>query len=554
MTSLLLPLLALSLAAAPAVPPRARPARQAPVLVAIVVDQLAAWVAAERLPLLPSGGFARLRREGTWVKDLDYLSAATETAPGHAALFTGRTPRENGIVANAVWRADLDGGRVGSLLEAPGTSLVGAARAARGVSLERLTARPLADALRERFPGAVTVALSFKDRGAVFAAGSHPTAALWYDGEGALVTSSAFAAGLPAWAARHLQAPAPGLALTWTPLDEPFLEGHAATPDDQPGESEEAPGGRRFPHPVSGAPRPSAAFRSSPFADVALVDLALDALDATRRPDQPMLLAISFSANDHVGHLYGPDSWEAWDELLRLDATLGRLLDGLDARLGPGAWAVVLSGDHGVAPLPEVVAAGRAPWCRAEEANPYQKPCAAGPRLAGGLQERLEAAAAAELGPGGPWIARVVESLVELTPAGRALGPERRAALERALARQAAATPGLLTTVSLAPMAGACPPQADLGLAALVCRATVAGRGDLYLVPGRGSFFGGASGANHGSPYRYDRTVPLLVRYPGGARGRVVERGIFGSFYASAWYALTGEAVDGPYGGVVGRE
>src|SRR5262245_29078282 len=39
----------------------------APFAIAFVVDQLSAWVAEERFPLLPeTGGFARLRREGTW--------------------------------------------------------------------------------------------------------------------------------------------------------------------------------------------------------------------------------------------------------------------------------------------------------------------------------------------------------------------------------------------------------------------------------------------------------------------------------------------------------
>ena len=57
------------------------------VAVAIVIDQLAAWVAEQRLEKLPpAGGFARLRSEGTWVKRCEYTYAITETAPGHAAL------------------------------------------------------------------------------------------------------------------------------------------------------------------------------------------------------------------------------------------------------------------------------------------------------------------------------------------------------------------------------------------------------------------------------------------------------------------------------------
>src|SRR5271170_1621591 len=68
---------------------RASPAAQraSPVVVSIVIDQEAAWIASERWPLLPAnGGLARLRREGTYAEDMRYAHAATDTAPGHAAL------------------------------------------------------------------------------------------------------------------------------------------------------------------------------------------------------------------------------------------------------------------------------------------------------------------------------------------------------------------------------------------------------------------------------------------------------------------------------------
>ena len=69
-------------AAVPATPATAAP----PVwLVTIVVDQMAAWMADERWNALPSdGGFARLLREGTYVREVRFAHSNTETAPGHA--------------------------------------------------------------------------------------------------------------------------------------------------------------------------------------------------------------------------------------------------------------------------------------------------------------------------------------------------------------------------------------------------------------------------------------------------------------------------------------
>ena len=57
-------------------------------------------MADERWPALPSdGGFARLQREGLYVRELRFAHAVTETAPGHAALYTGAVPRATGIVS-----------------------------------------------------------------------------------------------------------------------------------------------------------------------------------------------------------------------------------------------------------------------------------------------------------------------------------------------------------------------------------------------------------------------------------------------------------------------
>jgi predicted AlkP superfamily pyrophosphatase or phosphodiesterase/peptidoglycan/LPS O-acetylase OafA/YrhL len=548
--------------AAPAAVPG--PPRGAPLVVAIVVDQLPAWAAQERWPLLPEGGgFARLRREGTWVKELRYLHALTETAPGHAALFTGRTPRENGIVANVVVRDDLPGRPATSILEDPRTRLAGTAAIRPGASLARLEGDTVADALRARDPEAVIVAVSLKDRGALLGGGRRPTWAAWFDGDGrggaALVTSSALPA-VPGWATRLTPDLSPGSPLRWSLLDPAFVASHAATGDDQEGEGVES-GGRTFPHAIATAPDRLRAFRASPMADEALVDLALEAVRRQRRPDHPMLLVLSLSANDYVGHTFGPDSWEAWDELLRLDGTLARLLTGLDQQVGPGGHAEVLSADHGMAPLPEVVAARTPAWCAPGAPDPHERPCAPGLRLDDEeVRAALEVAVAKALGEPARaarparWVEAFADPLVYLSAEARAAPPARRAVIDGAVSAAAARLPGIAGSFALSGLPGTCPPAADESLPALVCRASRPEVGDVYLVPTPGSFFwSGRTGSSHGSPYLYDRAVPLLARLPGGAQGEVVARGLFGSYRATLWYALTGEDVAGPYGGVVGR-
>ncbi len=493
------------------------------VVVTIVVDQFAAWIAQERLDTLPStGGFARLRREGTWFRQLRYEHAATDTAPGHSALYTGQPPRESGIFANEV--LDAHGARI-SILRDESARLVtpdGQVDAA-GSSIARLRIPTLADRLREARPRATIVSVSLKDRGAIFGGGRHPDATLWFDPSREMfVTSTAFASSYPAWArARGAHDAVLALrAAPWTVVDESWVRAHAATPDDQPGEGDLDGWGTTFPHDFAHARRPGSALRASPRGDQAVAALALDAVDHARRANEPMLLAISLSSNDYVGHLFGPDSWEAWDQLRRLDATLAQLFDGLDARVGSQRWALVLSGDHGIVTLPEAsrVAASR-PWCsHGAAADAFERPCTEVSRLLpDDIARELEATAQTAIGAG-HWVLGVADPYVFLTPEGEALGASRRTQLIDALTARLRAHAEIVRVERTDSVATDC--AAGESMDALLCHAIPPRNGAvLYAMTRAGAFFDAGYvngfGTSHGSPYLFDRAVPLFVRAPG---------------------------------------
>jgi hypothetical protein len=65
------------------------------------------------------------------------------------------------------------------------------------------------------------------------------------------------------------------------------------------------------------------------------------------------LLALSFSQTDAIGHDYGPLGREQLQNLLQLDQTLGDLMAFLDEELGEGRWVMALTGDHGALSIPE---------------------------------------------------------------------------------------------------------------------------------------------------------------------------------------------------------
>jgi hypothetical protein len=296
-----------------------------------------------------SRGFGRLRHQVR----ARYTYAATDTAPGHATLFTGALPAVHGIFANEWPNSSVDPAGLVSILFDGTTRPVtteGVSVSGTSSSAARFLVPTVADRLHAARPSAPIVALSLKDRATIAAGGRTPTLALWWDPQRARwVSSSAFTERLPAWIGEVASQAKIDALLTqsWVEL-VPGRDVDAAA-----GEGDLGGYGTVFPHRCAAAKVPGGAFRASPFADEMLVDLAIGAVDHAPYATEGGLLAISFSTNDYLGHLFGPESREARDGLRRLDRQLARLFDALDGRFGAGGYEVVLSADHGVEPLPE---------------------------------------------------------------------------------------------------------------------------------------------------------------------------------------------------------
>lgn len=505
------------------------------VLVTIVVDQLAAWIVDERVHELPkTGGFARLLREGTWVRELRYRHANTETAPGHSALYTGATPRISGVFGNEIIDP-LTHKRVTVLRDRTTTQLLPVGTTDDlGSSLAILDVETLADRLRAERDDAEIVSLSLKDRGALFGGGRKPDASIWFDTKkNTFVTSTAVARAYPAWAKVDVEALERE---PWTLLDAPWVEKHSVTPDAQNGEGDIDGFGITFPHDFTKTKTIGYAFRASPRGDEALLGLARAAIDR-HDPAKPLLLALSLSSFDGVSHYFGPDSWESWDELLRLDAALGAFFTYLDQKLGATGWSAMLTADHGGVPMPEVPATKRA-WCAKNGGadDRWERPCAPGIRvLQDDIANAMETEAQKIMKPLAPktaaptrWVDGFASPYLFLSFAAGNLAAPVKEKLIAGLRSALLAYPGVDRAIFSRDELKCDDPSAtpmDRALCESLALKTPPG---FYVVAKKGGFFDPAytvgKGTSHGAPYLYDRTVPLFIRAPGrAAAGAIVD-------------------------------
>jgi len=495
------------LAVASCAPPKASEERQAGqaqefsgLIVLLVIDQLPQFLL-DRYDTLFVGGFRRLLDEGRVYSRAYHEHARTSTAPGYTTVATGVYPHRHGIVGNS-WR-EPEGDEwvlVENFLD--GTEDVVGLPEGRGFSPRVLETTTLADWLLEADPDARVLAVSGKVRGAVPMAGrGKGHVYVLFDEYGpAFVTSTYYRDAMPDWVRRFNEGPLAALLAdsVWEST-VPAAAAGVSRPDttayERRGEF------MTFPHAFAleeevWARRPQGFmgwFWRTPMLDEASIAFALEGVEALELGQREGLdlLALGLSATDVIGHTYGPYSREQLDNLLHLDRALGDLFEFLDDAVGRDRYIVALSADHGVLPAPEY-------------RNELGEVAARVPR-----SEVVEALRAAD---------EVVASSDAELHAGRAAILEEFDFVAKAMTREE-----LLAVDPSTPLAA----SAD-SFVVLYRRSY---RPDRAISPGeRGVLVRLREGhmvdeaiATHGSPYTYDRHVPLVFMGPGFEPGRLDE-------------------------------
>ena len=347
--------------------------RSAPRLaVVFVIDQFAHSYIEKVKPFL-KGGIKYMLENGVVYNNAYYPHGMPSTATGHAAIATGCFAKDHGVIGNKWYDADgkmiyfpSDNNKEAAVFGRDGKSLK------YGKSCKRMMVEGVSDQLILN-PGSgatnYSFAISMKDRAAIALAGKLGKA-VWYDENHGIFTSSkAYFKTVPAWLSEFNNEHKiyDIKSLKWEPAY--YLKNNAAY-DFKNARNYKFTYNKKglidtmvslikpLKKGVYGAHEKYSKFSYLPQANKALIDLSQKCLDATLKKankQDKIILWISFSPLDKIGHLYGPNSLEALDMIYHVDYYIKRFIKRVYKRVRKKDVLFALTADHGVAPIPELL-------------------------------------------------------------------------------------------------------------------------------------------------------------------------------------------------------
>jgi len=463
-------------------------------------------------------GFRYLMDDGAYYTNAHYQHGNTETIVGHVSLATGAPPSVHGMVGN-VWYDRSEERLVYNVEDGNYTMLTSGAGVDKSTEIDPTQKTATGDGrspepiLSTTFSDELTISnsgqskvfgVSVKDRGAISLAG-HSGKAFWFSkAQSEFVTSNYYYDEYPDWVVRWNEKAFPSQyskqkwELSLPREDYTLVEHNTDHKLDLAGFQ------RTFPHPYgpSSYKYYSTMLTVSPAGDEITENFASTLLmqEQLGKGKVTDYLSVSFSSNDYVVHLYGPESLEAEDNLVRLDKTIAKLLKNVDNHVGLENTLIVLSADHGV---PESSPAANA--LGFNQAQYFNKDTL----LSQGVEARLKK----EFGLSKEAIRLYAQPYIYLNHEEIAKKKLKLADVQNAIADEIAKIKGVAFAVSSSDIAANRVPDTHV-MQMIKNNYHPARSGDVYIVFAPRSYINDMDGlqiaSTHGSPWRYDTHVPII--------------------------------------------
>lgn len=480
------------------------------------------------------GGFNYIAESGANYVDAHYDHVPTYTGVGHGVIMTGSIPAINGVIGNNWF--DRATGKGVYCVDDSGVKTVGGNSAPMGP--RNLKVSTVGDELKMATGGkAKVVGVAFKDRGSILMAGHGADTVVWFDsGNGKWVSSTHYEPGgaLKPWvnAVNAENVPAGAVGSTWTPMPgvdfsltrlAPFVSG---TPNPL------------FSHRIND----NEDFLTSSFGQEFVFHTLEKAVVAEQlgKDDVPDVLVVNLATNDYVGHAWGPNSPEVLDISVRTDRLLSAFFNFLDRNVNGGLsrTTIVVTGDHGVVPIPE------------EAKNTYRVATSIrGSNTA--VTNAVEVALKAKYGEGKYVLSNSAPHLyldrTLLSTKGATLSEAQRIAADTARG-----VDGILDAFAAEDIAlGRLPNWPWMRQVANGLHQKLGG--DVMVFSQPGALFSGGTGTSHGTPWVYDTHVPIMIVGPGVKAGTYTERVSVCDIAPTLSFLLRIEQPNGSVGRILSR-
>lgn len=449
------------------------------------------------------GFYAMMLERGSIYRNCHHAHAFTLTGPGHAVQLTGAYPQQSGIIGND-WYDRETKSKMYCVTDKKSTT-IGAVQGDGACSPRNLLVPTVGDMLKLVHKDAKVIGVSLKDRAAILMTGHLADAAYWYEEtEGVWVTSSYYRNDLPgyirAFNANNFLGRYAGQGWQLS-LDSAKYQHH--TPDDFVAETKPDGHTRTFPHKLAaGGKQLFMQLRYTPFGNEMTLAVAQEvALNEKLGTDEVTdLLCVNLSSNDYVGHAYGPHSLEVEDITYRTDRQLKEFWQMLAKQVGEENLVMALTSDHGVCPLPEYL---KAKGVRRTGRDPLGGEAKVVAQLEPLLRDRLKLKDAK-----GALVERVESNQIYLAKDNPALAGSnfgKAQAICRDWLRAQDAIHVAVTRDEL--LAG----NGGGAFNAAFLKTFHPARSGDVLWAYDPFYLCGGSGTTHGSPWRYDTHVPLMI-------------------------------------------
>jgi len=309
-----------------------------------------------------TGGIKFLLEHGVRYTNAYWPHAMPSTAIGHTAINTGTFANYHGVLNNSWYDQSLEKIEFEDDSEKDAAVFSPDGLYSYGKSAHNIIVDGISDQLKlasTKNEPITVYALSYKSRAAIGNAGKLGKA-IWFDTDAGIFTSSkAYFKQLPSWLKTFNKKISKDKLLQqkWKPYADPCGDAYNSSDYKKTAPLQRALSvlGDKADKILLKHDEPYEPFIRTPAANTLLLNLAQTFIKnhPYKNEDHRIVLWISLSPLDKLGHFYGPHSKEVLDMIYHLDYQLKQFFDFVHKHHKPSEVLYLLTADHGVEPLPE---------------------------------------------------------------------------------------------------------------------------------------------------------------------------------------------------------